>query len=251
MLRPRVIPCLLLKNSGFVKTTNFKNPIYLGDPINILRIFNEKEVDEIIILDINATKENRKPNFHLIEQIASEAFMPVCYGGGITSIEDIKTLLSLGIEKVSINSSAINNINLIKKSSEMFGNQCIIGSIDIKKNFLNKPIVYSHCSQKTKITNILDWCKILVENGAGEILINSVDNDGSMNGYDIDSIHSITKAVNVPVIACGGAGNLSHIKEVIHQGKASAAGVGSFFVFHGKHKGILISYINQQEMKNL
>jgi imidazole glycerol-phosphate synthase subunit HisF len=251
MLRPRVIPCLLLKGSGFVKTTRFKDPIYLGDPINILRIFNEKEVDEVIILDILASKEKRGPNFQLIEQIVSEAFMPVCYGGGIASVDEIKKLLEIGVEKVSINTSALENIALIEKSSVKFGSQCIVASINIKKNLFNKHFIYSETAQISKPTNIIEWCKTLIAHGAGEIFINSVDYDGMMNGYDLNLLRTITSSVNVPVIACGGAGNGHHMKEAIHEARVSAVAAGSLFVFQGKHKGVLISYLNTKEIKDL
>lgn len=251
MLRPRVIPCLLLRNNGFVKTVNFKNPTYLGDPINIIKIFNEKEVDELIILDILASKENKDPNLKLIEQIVSEAFMPVCYGGGIRTSEQIKDLLAIGVEKVAINTNAIKNINLISDASEKFGNQCIVGAIDIKKNFFNKASVYSANNEKVHITNVVEWSKILVKYGAGELLLNSVDNDGMMSGYDLNIIKAVTQEVSVPVIACGGAGNIRHFKQAINEAAVSAVAAGSFFVFHGKHKGVLISYLDQNEIMEL
>jgi len=251
MLRTRVIPVLLLHNKGLVKTIKFKNPKYVGDPINAIKIFNEKEVDELIFLDIDASKENRGPNFKLIEAFASECFMPVCYGGGITKIEEIKKIFSLGIEKVSLNLSALENPNLIKEAVDIFGSQSIVVTVDIKKSLFGKYQIYNHKTKKTLNRNYLEYIKELENLGVGEILINSVDLDGTMKGYDIKLLKSVTENVKIPVIACGGAGKLEDFKEAVQKAKVSAVAAGSFFVFQGKHRAVLITYPKYDELLKL
>jgi cyclase len=249
MMLPRVIPVLLLKGNGVYKTEKFKNPKYIGDPINAVKIFNEKEVDEIIILDIDATA-NKQINYKLIEDLAGECFMPMSYGGGITSIEEIKKIISIGVEKVSINSAALNNLEIIKNASLQFGSSTIIVSVDIKKNLFGKYEIYN--ANKIKIKdNLIDYCKKIEAYGAGEILINNVDKDGTMTGYDFNILKTITENVNIPVIACGGAGKLEDFKHAIEYSKCSAVAAGSMFVFHGKHRAVLINYPSQNELKNL
>lgn len=249
MKNTRIIPCLLLKNSGLVKTQKFKNPKYLGDPINIVRIFNDKEVDELLFLDICATKDSKSINYDMIFDIASECFMPLSYGGGIKSIEEIRKLLRIGVEKVAINSSTINNPNLVIEAAKIFGSSTIIASIDVKKNFLGKYEVYINGgSINTKIDPVIH-AKKMQDLGAGEILINSIDRDGTMNGYDVKLIEMVSNAVNTPVIACGGAGNIQDLKDAVKIGKASAVAAGSMFVFQGPHKAVLISYPTQDELR--
>lgn len=248
---PRVIPVLLLKNSGLVKTVQFKNPVYIGDPINAVKIFNDKEVDELIFLDITAGPVNKTPPFRLLADIASECFMPLCYGGGINSIDEIREVLNLGIEKVSINTFAAKNPGFIREASEKFGSSTIVVSIDVKKNFFGKYEVYSNSG---KINTKMDPVKFAVEMnkyGAGELLLNSIDCDGIMNGYDVELLKKVTGEVDIPVVACGGAGNLQHFKSAIQQGGASAVAAGSMFVFHGPRKGILISYPSQQNIADV
>ena len=249
MLKNRVIPCLLLRNSGLVKTVKFKDPKYVGDPINAIKIFNEKEVDELIFLDIDASKTGKTPEFDRIKDLASECFMPLCYGGGVRSVGDIEKILSLGVEKVSINSHALKDLKFIQEVSEKFGSQSIVVAIDVKKDFLGKYRVYDHV--KNKVTNIepVKFAKEAAIMGAGEILINSVDRDGTMGGYDINLVKIITNAVPVPVIALGGAGNIDDITEVIKEGRASAAAAGSMFVFHGKYRAVLITYPDWEEIE--
>jgi cyclase len=251
MIRPRVIPALLLQGQGLVKTVKFKAPKYLGDPINIVRIFNDKEVDELVFLDITATNEDRSPAFHRLANISSECFMPLGYGGGIRNLEDIKTLLSLGIEKVILNTSAVENPNLIYKAAEYAGSQAVVVSMDVKKNFGGR---YEVCTRSGKKRTGLDPVRQAVEmerQGAGELFVNSIDRDGMMQGYDINLIQCIADAVNIPVVACGGAGNLSHIAEVIKKGHASAAAAGSLFVFQMPLRAVLINYPAPQELKKL
>lgn len=250
MLKNRIIPVLLLKGKGFVKTTKFKGPVYLGDPINIVKIFNEKEVDEIIILDILASIEKKSPQFDLIKEIVSEAFMPVGYGGGIYNIDDAKKLFRSGIEKVSLNSCAIKNPNIIKEISKFAGSQSVVVSIDVKKNFLGKYEIFYNGAKQKNSKDLVDYVKEVAHLGAGEILINSIDKDGTMSGYDCELIKKVSQAVDIPVIACGGAKNIMDFKLALESG-ASAVAAGSMFVFQGVHKAVLISYPNHNEVSFL
>lgn len=242
MLQARVIPCLLLKGTGLVKTTKFKDPKYVGDPINAVNIFNEKEVDELIFLDITATLEKRRPNFKLIAEIASECFMPFAYGGGITELEDMRQLFKLGVEKVVVNSVLHQNPGLVAECARIYGSQSIIGAIDVKKNFFGKYEVYIGSGTINTKKDPVKYAQQLEELGVGEIFINAIDRDGTMEGYDSKLINMVTKAVNIPVIACGGAGKLADFQTAVTQHGASAVAAGSFFVFHGKHKAVLITY---------
>jgi cyclase len=249
MINTRVIPCLLLKDRGLVKTERFKNPRYLGDPLNIAKIFNEKEAHELVILDIAATIEGRKPNFTYLSKVAEECFMPLVYGGGITCIEDIKHVLSIGFEKVMVNTSAYKNPELIKRASSIFGSQSIAVSIDAKKNLIGRYEVYINSgTHKIKVAPA-ELAERVESMGAGEILINSIDRDGTMAGYDIPLIRNITGSVSIPVIACGGAGSLQDFSNAIKLGRASAVAAGSIFVFHGKQRGVLISFPEDKRLR--
>jgi cyclase len=248
MIRPRVIPCLLLRNEGLVKTVKFKDPKYLGDPINIVRIFNDKEVDELVFLDILATVENRPPNFELLGKITSECFMPLGYGGGIRTLEDVKKLLAIGVEKIVLNTSAVENPSLIRAAADYAGSQAVVISIDVKKTMFGK---YEVCTRAGKKGTGLDPVKFAVEmekQGAGELFLNAIDRDGTMQGYDLELVRRVADSVTVPVVACGGAGNIQHLAEAIQAG-ASAAAAGSMFVFQGPLRGVLISYPAQEELK--
>ena len=249
MIKPRVIPALLLKGQGLVKTVKFKEPKYLGDPINIVRIFNDKEVDELVLLDITATPEKRGPQFDLLKNIASEAFIPLAYGGGIRSMDDVKKLLSIGIEKLIMNTSAVETPSLVREVADHAGSQAAVVSMDVKKGLLGKYEVFTHCGQKKTGLDPVKHAVEMERMGVGEILINSIDRDGTMQGYDVDLVRKVADAVSVPVVACGGAGNLSHVSEVIKQGHASAAAAGSIFVFQGPLRGVLISYPTPKELK--
>jgi len=251
MLNTRVIPVLLLRNRGLVKTVEFKEGKYIGDPINAVKIFNEKEVDELIFLDITASKEQREPNFEVIRDIATECFMPFGYGGGIKTIQHIKKLFSSGAEKAIINSSAIENPSFIKEASDFFGSQSIVVSIDVKKDFSGKYKVYD--SSKDKLTDLdpVEFSIKMESLGCGEIFLNSVERDGTMEGYDMDLIKKVSNAVNIPVIACGGAGKLDDFRDAVKQGSASAVAAGSLFVFYGKHKAVLINYPSQEELEKI
>lgn len=242
MLHARVIPCLLLSNGGLVKTVRFKNPTYVGDPINAIKIFNEKEVDELFFLDIKASKENRKPNLDILYKIASECFMPIAYGGGITSLRDIKNIISIGIEKVVISTKAIEDPQFIRKAADMYGSSTIGVCIDYKKVFLRGTRATMKGGRKISKYSPLAFAELMQEMGAGEIVLNSIDRDGTMNGYDRGEIEKISRHINTPVVALGGAGKIADLKTILNETKASAVAAGSIFVFHGQNKAVLISY---------
>jgi cyclase len=250
MLNSRVIPCLLLKESGLVKTQKFANPKYVGDPINAIRIFNDKEVDELMVLDIQASKEGREPNYALIEQFASECFMPLCYGGGINSVEQARQLFALGVEKVCLQSAILEDVTLISRIAERFGSQSVMVSADVKKDWRGKLRLYSASKQKILSKPWLSYLQDAVFAGAGEVLLNSVNHDGLMGGMNIDSIHEASAALSVPLIAVGGVGSLEDIKMAIDAG-ASAVAAGSFFVFQGPHRAVLITYPRFLELETL
>jgi imidazole glycerol-phosphate synthase subunit HisF len=250
MLQVRVIPCLLLKNNGLYKGIKFKDHQYVGDPINAVKIFNDKEVDEIAFLDISATNDHRQPNFSLINDIASECFIPFSYGGGIRTLEQASKLFSMGVERVIINTSAIENSELISEIAKVYGTQSVIASIDVKRNFWGHHEIYSHSGTKNVKEDLLSYIKKMETLGAGEIMLTSIDRDGTGLGYDLKLIESVSKSVAIPLIAVGGAGNLLHLQEAFKHG-ASAVGAGSMFVFHGKHRAVLITYPSQADLKNL
>lgn len=246
---PRVIPVLLLDKGGIYKTVKFKNPVYIGDPLNAVKIFNDKEVDELIFLDINASGQKREPDYDYLASIAGECFMPLCYGGAVSDIAQIKKLIFSGIEKVAINSHALSNPEFVREASDKFGSSTIVISIDVTKNIFGKYQVYNKNKVKTKFSDPIQMAEEMNKLGAGEILVNSVDRDGMMKGFDTEMIKRISSAVDIPVVACGGAGNPKHFKPVIDAG-ASAIAAGSMFVFHGVHKAVLINYPSQNELKN-
>jgi cyclase len=250
MLKHRVIPCLLLRNAGLVKTRRFNNPKYVGDPINAIRIFNEKEVDELMVLDILASKKSIEPNYSLIKQFAGECFMPLCYGGGVRTVEQAKHLFALGVEKICIQSAAIERPAFISELAEIFGSQSVVVSIDIKRNIFNKAHLFASKSGKTLNSGWLDFLRESVQRGAGEIVLNSVDRDGEMDGYDLQMIRDAVAIVKVPVIALGGAGRLEHFRQAVDVG-AAAVSAGSMFVFQGPHRAVLISYPAYPELERL
>lgn len=251
MLQKRIIPCLLLHNGGLYKTEKFKKPTYIGDPINAIKIFNEKEVDELMFVDIDATVKNKEPNYKMIEDIASECFMPLCYGGGVKTIQQMNKIYSLGVEKIAIGSSAVNNQDLIKEASNIFGNQSVIVVVDIRKDLFGRKKVFINNGKKNTKLNPIDFIKTIENFGAGEIVVNSIDNDGVMKGYDIDILKEIKANINIPVIALGGAGNLNHIKDVFDIAKVDAVACGSMFVYQGPLKGVLISYPPYNKIQEL
>ena len=250
MLRARTIPILLLRNKGLVKTVQFGKTKYIGDPINAVKLFNDKEVDELVFLDIDASKEGKKPDFEYIQSIASECFMPLGYGGGITTMNDIAILFSIGVEKVILNSNVLINFNLIKEASSTYGNQSIVVSVDVQKNLFGKYQLFSHAKIKHRPIDLFQFVKDAQDAGAGEIIVNSVDKDGMMTGYDLKLIQRLSSSLSVPLVAAGGAGNLNHFREAVDAG-ASAVAAGSLFIYHGPHRAVLINYPGYKELKNI
>jgi cyclase len=240
-----------LKGQGLVKTVNFTNPKYVGDPINAVRIFNDKEVHELVFLDITASLEKRSPRFDILSNIASECFMPLGYGGGIRTLEHAQRLFSLGVEKIIINSYAIENPSFIQNLADMVGSQSVVVSIDVKKNFFGKYETYAFSGSMKTIWNPISWAQEAERLGAGEIILNSIDRDGTMKGYDIPLIKSVSGSVNIPVVACGGAGTVKDFSAAIHEGGASAIAAGSMFVYYGKYRAVLINFPDDKELKSV
>jgi cyclase len=251
MLRPRIIPSLLLHDKGLVKTVNFKSPKYIGDPINAVRIFNEKEVDELVIFDIDATVLNKEPNYILIEKLANQSRMPLCYGGGVKTVEQAQKIFGLGVEKIALSSAIIQNPKLITEISERVGSQSVIVVLDIKKKILGGYEVYTHNGKKSTGINPIEFVQKLQKLGAGEIIINTIDQDGVMKGYDLNLIDKIAETITIPMTVLGGAGSLSDIEKVIKKHGIIGVAAGSLFVFKGPYKAVLINYPNQMEKNKL
>lgn len=250
-LRKRIIPCLLLSGSGLVKTVKFKNPKYIGDAINAIRIFNDKEVDELVLLDIKATLENRGPPLAKLRDIVDECFMPLAYGGGIRSLDDAQAVLSLGVEKVVLNTAAAAAPDLISRIAAEHGAQAVVGSIDVRRKlFGGYECVTAAGTRKTGVDPVT-MARRLVDAGVGELLITAVDRDGTMSGYDVELVASVAAAVVVPVTACGGAGNVADLRKVLVEGHASAAAAGSLFVYTGPHRAVLITYPLHDQLREL
>lgn len=247
----RVIPVLLLKNTGLVKTVQFKDPKYIGDPLNAVKIFNDKEVDELIFLDILATPDKKKIQFDFLQQVAEECFMPLAYGGGIRSTDEIRNILKVGVEKVIINTQAVENKDFIRQAVERHGSSTICVSIDVKKNFWGKYEIHIQGGRKNTKIDPVRFAVEMDRAGAGELMINSIDRDGTRKGYDLELIKKITDEVGMPVIACGGADTISDFGAAVNTAGASAVAAGSIFVFHGKHRAVLISYPDQGEIKKI
>lgn len=246
--RPRLIPCLTMINRGLVKTTKFGNPRYIGDPINTVKIFNGKGVDELCILDIRATNDKKSPDFDYLKDIASEAFVPLSYGGGITNISQIEKLFYIGYEKVIINTSFSVNPSLIKDAVSFAGSSSIVVSIDVKNELFGRRMCYTN-GGSTKIKgNPVELAKRAEDLGAGEILLTSMTNDGLMKGYDIELVKQVSEAVNIPVIASGGAKDINDFKKVLNEGGAHAAAASSMFVYYGKQKAVLITAPSEKEL---
>lgn len=251
MLSYRVIPCLLLSNGGLVKTRKFKDAVYVGDPMNAIKIFNEKEVDELVLLDIKATSFGRGPDFDLLRSIASECFMPLSYGGGITSIDEIRTLLRLGIEKVILNTALVRAPHFVEQAVSIFGSQAITASIDVRRKLFGGNEVMIAAGKEGTGCNAVEAALKAEQLGVGEIFLTSIDAEGSMRGYDIELLSKVSKLVKVPVIASGGAGKLGDFSSAVQQGGASAAAAGSFFVFYGPHRAVLITYPEYRTLRTL
>lgn len=248
MLRPRIIPCLLVKNGGLVKTVNFANPKYVGDPINAVKIFNEKEVDELIVLDIDASAQNREPDYKMIRNLATECRMPLCYGGGVKTVEQVERIISLGVEKVSMSSAVVNNADVIAKAATVVGSQSIVVVMDVKKKkFSGNYEIWTHNASKATGLSPVDFSKQVESLGAGEIVINSIDRDGVMKGYDIELVSKIRKTVGLPITVIGGAGTLKDISSLIHAFGIIGAAAGSLFVFKGVYRAVLINYPSRTE----
>ena len=242
MLRPRIIPSLLVHDKGLVKTVKFKNPKYVGDPINAVKIFNEKEVDELAIFDIDATVLGEEPDYDLIEKLANQSRMPICYGGGVKTVEQAQKIFGLGIEKIALSSSVINDPKLISNISNRVGSQSVIVVLDIKKKLLGGYEMYTHNGKQSTGIDPVTFAVNAQELGAGEIIINSIDQDGMMKGFDMNLISKIREVVNIPVTVLGGAGNINDIKKIIQKYGIIGVAAGSLFVFKGKYKAVLINY---------
>ena len=227
----------------------FRNPTYVGDPTNAVRIFNDKEVDELAFLDITASRENREPQFELLARMTSECFMPLCYGGGVRTIQTMRKLFALGIEKIAVNTAAVERPEFVREAADIFGSSSIVVSIDARKRRLSGYEVVAMGGERRTGLDPARFAAEMEEKGAGEVLLNSVDRDGTMSGYDLDLTRMVSSAVGIPVIACGGAGSLGDLGKVISQGGASAAAAGSLFVFHGPHRAVLITYPSQMQLK--
>lgn len=252
MLYPRIIPNLLIHKNGLVKTVNFTNPKYVGDPLNAVKIFNEKSVDELIITDIDVTFNQSEPNYGLIEKLANESRMPLCYGGGIKNISQAKKIFSLGVEKVAISSSVIENPNIVTDLAQSVGSQSVVVVLDIKKKyFSNSYELFTHNGTKKTGINPLKFIEKIKNKGVGELVINSIDRDGTMKGYDLKIIDQVRKITTLPLTVLGGAGSLEDIGNLIKKYTIIGAGAGSIFVFKGKYKAVLINYPNDQEKKRL
>lgn len=246
MLKTRVIPCLLMIENALVKTIRFDKYNYIGAPINTIRIFNEYEVDELILLDIRATVNNQKPDFNTLQEIVNECFIPLTYGGGIRSVEDVRKILNIGFEKVAINTYLFEKPEFLSEVAVTFGSQCVVASIDVKKNFWGKYEVYSHSGMKNTHLNPVEWAEKMAKLGAGELLLNSIDKDGTWEGLDEKLVKVVHDAVSIPVIACGGAGKLEHIKSVVENTGVSAVAAGSLFVYQKKDHGVLVNYPSRE-----
>jgi imidazole glycerol-phosphate synthase subunit HisF len=243
MLRSRVTPCLLIHDKGLVKTIKFKDPKYVGDPINAVKIFNEKEVDEIIVLDIDCTVSNIEPDYKMIKNLGVECRMPLCYGGGISSVEQAVKIISLGVEKIALSSAAISNPRLVRDIANAIGSQSVVVILDVKKgNLVSNHCLYTHNGKVRVNKNILELVSEFEENGVGEIVINSIDKDGTMSGYDIKFAKKIRKISSVPLTILGGAGSMQDIKNLIDEFRVIGASAGSIFVFMGRYRAVLISY---------
>jgi cyclase len=248
MFRPRIIPVLLLQGNALVKSKGFKDFRYIGDPINAVKVFNDLKADELVFLDIEATKEKRTISTELVSQVGEEANMPFAVGGGIKNLDEIQNIIAKGAEKVIINTCAVENPKFIREASDNFGSSTIVVCIDVKKKFFSGEVVWRNSGSKSSKYSPKDFAKIIEENGAGEIIIQSIDKDGTMSGYDLDLVKEISTAVAIPVVALGGAGNLEHMIEAYKKGFASALAAGSLFVFQGPNKGVLINYIEKSDL---
>ncbi|MEO7659829.1 MAG: AglZ/HisF2 family acetamidino modification protein [Pyrinomonadaceae bacterium] len=248
MFRPRIIPVLLLKDSGLVKTIRFKSHRYIGDPVNAVRIFNDLKADELVFLDIEASKKGRLISLEIVREIGEEARMPITVGGGIRSIEDISAIITAGAERVVINSHAVKDPDFIREASDTFGSTTIVVCIDVKKNFFNGQRTWITGGTRSTKYTATAFAQLMEKNGAGELIIQSIDRDGTMDGYDIELIKSVSTSVSIPVIALGGAGKIEDFQTAYSMGHANGLAAGSFFVYQGKNRGVLINYPDRDEV---
>jgi len=248
MLRPRIIPCLLVKNGGLVKTIQFSKPKYVGDPINAVKIFNEKEVDEIVVLDIDATVLNKEPDYKLIKNLAAECRMPLCYGGGVKTVDQVEKIISLGVEKVAMSAAVVSDPEIVGRAAEVVGGQSVVVVMDVKKSrFKDKYELCTHNATKRTGISPMEFARKVVNFGAGEVVINSVDQDGVMKGYDLELVRKIRGAINSPVTVLGGAGSLNDIGQLIKEHGIIGVSAGSLFVFKGVFRAVLINYPSRSE----
>jgi cyclase len=248
MLLPRVIPALLLRGRGLVKTTRFKDPVYVGDPFNTIKIFNDKEVDELALLDIAATAEGRGPDMRFLAEAVSEAFVPLAYGGGLRTVEQLHELFKLGVEKAIMNTAALDDPGLVRRAADRFGSQSVVVSMDVRKPLLSGYRVYRGNGSKETPHDPVAWAVQLQEAGAGELLVTAIDRDGTFKGYDLDLVRSVSRAVDIPVIASGGAASVENLVEAVAAG-ASAVAAGALFVFQRPHRAVLISFPSRQALE--
>lgn len=246
-LLPRVIPVLLLRGRGLVKTVAFRKPVYLGDPVNVIRIFNDKEVDELTLLDIDATPRGRGPDFRLLHEIASECFMPLGYGGGISTVAQVRQLLAIGLEKVVLNARAVEDPSFVRAAADEAGSQSVVVSIDVKRRLFGGQRVVTRSGRVDTGIDPVALAEEMQRRGAGELILNSVDRDGTMKGYDLPLVRRVASAVDIPVVACGGAASAEDFGRAVAEG-ASAVAAGAMFVFQGPHRGVLISFPSRPEL---
>jgi cyclase len=247
----RVIPTLLLSGRGLVKTRRFADPVYVGDPRNVDRIFDEKEVDELLLFDICASKDDREPDYGLVQDIVTEAFMPVCFGGGVRSVEQARRLLRLGVEKIAVNTAALADRTLVPRLSAEFGAQCVVAALDVKRDLLGRPRVFSHAGARVPEPDPVRWAQRLVAEGAGEVLVQSVDREGTQSGFDLELLRSFNGKIGKPLIAGGGAGTLAHMDQALRACRLSGLSVGARFVFFGPHRAVLVRYLEPPELARL
>lgn len=248
MFRPRIMPVLLLKKDFLVKSKSFKDYNYIGDPINAVKIFNDLRADELVFLDISATKEKRLISLDFVRQVGEEANMPFAVGGGISTLDNIRAIINAGAEKVVICSAALDNPSFVRMASETFGSSTIAVCIDVKKNFWGKEKVWSKNGAQQSDYDVVSFAKLIESMGAGEIIVQSIEKDGQMKGYDIDLIEKVSRAVSIPVVALGGAGSLNDLKKVYTEGFANGLAAGSLFVYQGNKSGVLINYPEKSEL---
>ena len=251
MLRSRVTPCLLIHKNGLVKTVKFSEPKYVGDPINAVKIFNEKEVDELLVLDIDASVNGSEPDYALIEKLAVECRMPLCYGGGIKTVGQARRIVELGVEKVALSSSAIENSSIVSEVAAVLGRQSVVAVVDVKKTLLGGWEIFTHNGKKKIKKDLWVLLEELERSGAGEIVVNSIDNDGLMKGYDMKLAQMVRDQVSIPITVLGGAGSKGHIFELVDRFKVIGAAAGSLFVFKGVYKAVLINYLSDSDMDRL